>query len=198
MSARESDRDRRALREMIRLVRLGELLTFFERAGARPGTPRGAVARRPGAGCSTLRAAGERAQPAHPARRLAGAVAISLPAREEPFGREPSGKGRRLVARLSVGSRLLEGRVEARMIDLHAGSTANGDLGVLVSGDRERRARAGQPRRANARSVTGTGCPVEESAHRTIPQRRLKLPGAWSRIDTIDEMLGLRVLRANG
>jgi hypothetical protein len=37
-----------------------------------------------------------------------------------------------------------------------------------------------------------------ESAHRTIPQKRLKLPGAWWRRDTVDSMLALRVLRANG
>lgn len=37
-----------------------------------------------------------------------------------------------------------------------------------------------------------------ESAHRTIPQKRLKLPGAWWRPDTVPKMLGLRVLRANG
>jgi DNA-binding transcriptional ArsR family regulator len=36
-----------------------------------------------------------------------------------------------------------------------------------------------------------------ESAHRTIPQKRLKLPGAWWRPDTVGKMLGLRVLRAN-
>jgi hypothetical protein len=36
-----------------------------------------------------------------------------------------------------------------------------------------------------------------ESAHRTIPQKRLKLPGAWWRPDNINPMLALRVLRRN-
>jgi hypothetical protein len=50
--------------------------------------------------------------------------------------------------------------------------------------------------------IRAAGLPVGsgevESAHRTIPQKRLKLPGAWWRPDTINKMLGLRVLRANG
>lgn len=50
--------------------------------------------------------------------------------------------------------------------------------------------------------IRAAGLPVGsgevESAHRTIPQKRLKLPGAWWRTDTINKMLGLRVLRANG
>lgn len=37
-----------------------------------------------------------------------------------------------------------------------------------------------------------------ESAHRTIPQKRLKLPGAWWSEETVNPMLALRVLRANG
>lgn len=36
-----------------------------------------------------------------------------------------------------------------------------------------------------------------ESAHRTIPQKRLKLPGTWWHPDTVNPMLALRVLRAN-
>lgn len=50
--------------------------------------------------------------------------------------------------------------------------------------------------------IRAAGLPVGsgevESAHRTIPQKRLKLPGAWWRADTVNKMLGLRVLRANG
>jgi hypothetical protein len=50
--------------------------------------------------------------------------------------------------------------------------------------------------------IRAAGLPVGsgeiESAHRTIPQKRLKLPGAWWRPDTVGKMLGLRVLRANG
>lgn len=50
--------------------------------------------------------------------------------------------------------------------------------------------------------IRAAGLPVGsgeiESAHRTIPQKRLKLPGAWWLPDTINKMLGLRVLRANG
>ncbi len=37
-----------------------------------------------------------------------------------------------------------------------------------------------------------------ESAHRTLPQKRLKLPGAWWDPDTVNPMLALRVVRANG
>lgn len=37
-----------------------------------------------------------------------------------------------------------------------------------------------------------------ESAHRYIPQKRLKLPGAWWHPDTINPMLALRIVRANG
>jgi len=37
-----------------------------------------------------------------------------------------------------------------------------------------------------------------ESAHRSIPQRRLKLPGACWRPDSINPMLAMRVIRANG
>ena len=37
-----------------------------------------------------------------------------------------------------------------------------------------------------------------ESAHRTVIQRRLKIPGAWWLPDTAHNMLALRCLRANG
>ena len=37
-----------------------------------------------------------------------------------------------------------------------------------------------------------------ESAHRTIPQKRMKLPGAWWDPDNINPMLALRATRANG
>jgi len=37
-----------------------------------------------------------------------------------------------------------------------------------------------------------------ESAHRYIPQKRLKIPGATWHPDTINPMLSLRILRANG
>lgn len=37
-----------------------------------------------------------------------------------------------------------------------------------------------------------------ESAHRTIPQKRLKLPGAWWRPANVNPMLALRVVRRNG
>lgn len=36
-----------------------------------------------------------------------------------------------------------------------------------------------------------------ESAHRSIPQKRMKLPGACWNVETINPMLSLRVLRAN-
>ena len=37
-----------------------------------------------------------------------------------------------------------------------------------------------------------------ESAHRSIPQKRLKLPGACWHPETVNKMLALRVMRANG
>lgn len=37
-----------------------------------------------------------------------------------------------------------------------------------------------------------------ESAHRYIPQKRLKIPGATWHPDTVNPMLALRVIRANG
>ena len=37
-----------------------------------------------------------------------------------------------------------------------------------------------------------------ESAHKSVPQKRLKLPGACWHPESIDPMLALRVLRANG
>ncbi len=36
-----------------------------------------------------------------------------------------------------------------------------------------------------------------ESAHRTIPQKRMKLPGAWWHPDSINPFLALRIVRAN-
>lgn len=36
-----------------------------------------------------------------------------------------------------------------------------------------------------------------ESCHRWLPQKRLKLPGAWWHPDTVNPMLALRLLRAN-
>ena len=37
-----------------------------------------------------------------------------------------------------------------------------------------------------------------ESAHRHVVQRRLKIPGAWWRPDQVDDVLALRMLKANG
>jgi hypothetical protein len=37
-----------------------------------------------------------------------------------------------------------------------------------------------------------------EASHRIVPQKRLKLPGAWWNEATVNPMLALRVLRANG
>ena len=36
-----------------------------------------------------------------------------------------------------------------------------------------------------------------ESAHKSIPQKRLKIPGASWHADSIDPMLALRILRAD-
>ena len=43
-----------------------------------------------------------------------------------------------------------------------------------------------------------TGSGEVESAHRYIPQKRLKIPGACWRPESINPMLALRVVRANG
>lgn len=47
-----------------------------------------------------------------------------------------------------------------------------------------------------------TGLPISsgevESAHRYIPQKRLKIPGATWHLDTVNPMLALRIIRANG
>ena len=37
-----------------------------------------------------------------------------------------------------------------------------------------------------------------ESCHRWLPQKRMKLPGAWWHPETVNPMLALRVVRANG
>ena len=37
-----------------------------------------------------------------------------------------------------------------------------------------------------------------ESAHRYFIQERMKIPGAWWKIENADKMLALRTLRANG
>lgn len=50
--------------------------------------------------------------------------------------------------------------------------------------------------------IQAAGLPIGsgevESAHRTIPQKRMKLPGAWWHPDNLNSMLALRVVRANG
>lgn len=52
------------------------------------------------------------------------------------------------------------------------------------------------PGAANQGLPVGSG--EVESAHRYIPQKRLKIAGACWKPDTVNDMLGLRVLRANG
>ena len=37
-----------------------------------------------------------------------------------------------------------------------------------------------------------------ESAHRYVMQTRLKIAGAWWKVENLEKMLALRVLRANG
>jgi len=37
-----------------------------------------------------------------------------------------------------------------------------------------------------------------ESAHRYVIQKRIKIPGAWWKIDNVDSMLALRTMRING
>lgn len=54
----------------------------------------------------------------------------------------------------------------------------------------------------NYRDAIVKGLPIGsgeiESAHRYVIQKRLKIAGAWWRAKTVDHMLALRVLRANG
>jgi hypothetical protein len=51
------------------------------------------------------------------------------------------------------------------------------------------------------KSALAAGLPIGsgeiESAHRYVMQRRLKLSGAWWKVETLGKMLALRVLRAN-
>jgi hypothetical protein len=51
-------------------------------------------------------------------------------------------------------------------------------------------------------AIRAQGLPIAsgevEAAHRVIPQKRMKLPGAWWHPTHVNPMLALRVLRANG
>lgn len=42
------------------------------------------------------------------------------------------------------------------------------------------------------------GSGVVEGGHRYVVQARLKLPGTWWKEETVNPMLALRTLRANG
>ena len=59
-----------------------------------------------------------------------------------------------------------------------------------------------RPEQFNYQAALLAGLPVGsgkiESAHRTVIQARLKIPGAWWKIENVDKMLALRVSRANG
>lgn len=59
-----------------------------------------------------------------------------------------------------------------------------------------------RPGQFNYKGAIAAGLPIGsgeiESAHRYVVQQRLQLPGAWWRIDTAENLLGLCVLRANG
>ena len=50
----------------------------------------------------------------------------------------------------------------------------------------------------NKKAGAPIGSGEVESAHRSIPQKRLKLPGAWWDPDNMNAMLAMRVTRANG
>ncbi len=52
------------------------------------------------------------------------------------------------------------------------------------------------PRALAANLPIGSG--QIESAHRYVIQERLKIPGAWWKIENADKMLALRTVRANG
>ena len=52
------------------------------------------------------------------------------------------------------------------------------------------------------REALAEGLPIGsgeiESAHRYVAQKRLKLPGAWWRVENAERMLALRINRLNG
>jgi hypothetical protein len=58
------------------------------------------------------------------------------------------------------------------------------------------------PRERDLAKATMQGVPIGsgeiESAHRYLIQKRLKLPGAWWQAANAEDMLALRVNRANG
>jgi hypothetical protein len=60
----------------------------------------------------------------------------------------------------------------------------------------------GRRNQLNYREALANDLPIGsgeiESAHRYIAQKRLKLPGAWWRVEHADYMLALRINRANG
>ncbi len=59
-----------------------------------------------------------------------------------------------------------------------------------------------RPEQFNYQAALQAGLPVGsgkiESANRSLMQARLKIPGAWWKIENVDKVLALRVLRANG
>jgi hypothetical protein len=59
-----------------------------------------------------------------------------------------------------------------------------------------------RPEQFNYQAALLAGLPVGsgkiESANRSLMQTRLKIPGAWWKIENVDKMLALRVSRANG
>ena len=59
-----------------------------------------------------------------------------------------------------------------------------------------------RPDHLDSKNTLAEGLPIGsgeiESAHRHVIQKRLKIAGAWWKIDNAGKMLALRVLRANG
>ncbi len=61
---------------------------------------------------------------------------------------------------------------------------------------------SGRRNQLNYREALAEGLPIGsgeiESAHRYVAQKRLKLPGAWWRVEHAEHMLALRINRLNG
>jgi hypothetical protein len=59
-----------------------------------------------------------------------------------------------------------------------------------------------RPDQFDYKSAQEAGLPIGsgevESAHRSVIQERLKIPGAWWKVNNADHMLALRTIRANG
>ncbi len=99
-------------------------------------------------------------------------------------------------------NRFLTGRMEAVLealtahIESSSVESSNAQVRVCDRYIRNRPEQFDYPGALHAGLPIGSG--RSESAHRYFIQERLKLSGAWWKIDNADKMLALRVTRANG